>query len=153
MSRTPHTDDGHPVKAAKGRPPKPAMTDAEFEAVKGLLSLPRGTHGSSLDRAALEISLMRGYHQVNDPRTRKSREVSGRWVGLQLAKRGIPGKRGLREKFGANSRKHEVGTNSQAPYDTGTRTVHKSPPVDERPSEPASQPFTLGVESERKGVA
>lgn len=124
---SPHGDDGLPVRAARGRPGKPPLTDEEFEAVKGILTLPRGTHGSSLDRAALEISLMRGLHKASDPRTRKAREVSARWLTRELAKRGIPGKNGMRAKFGITPKKHQPRRKSNAAVDTGSRVTPESP--------------------------
>lgn len=122
-----HDDDGKKVMAKTGRPPKAPMTETEFQAILPILQLPRQTRGSSLDRAALEISLMRGLHLATDPRTRKNRTVSGRWVGLQLRARGLDGKKGLREKYGTVPKKHQVGRKAENPSHTDSRVGYVVP--------------------------
>jgi hypothetical protein len=101
--RTAHTDDGVPIRATNGRPPKPSLSPDEWAKVIEIMTAGVGVHGSSLERAALEVSLMRGAHSVTDKRTQKKRQVSGAWILRQLRLHGIDGKKDLIQK-------HATGT-------------------------------------------
>lgn len=155
MSKTPHNDDGKPIYATRGRPPKPPMSEPEFARVLEILSLPRRARGSSLEAAALEVSLMRGCHTVTDKRSQKSRTVSGKWILTQLTKRGITGKKALHEKMQLGSLDPHLMQNSSHTPPTGTRlglptTVQESPVIVERSSEPGQPTVRNVVESEPK---
>lgn len=150
MSCSPHTDDGVPVGKKRGRPGKPDMTDEEFAAVAPILALPNHAKSSSVERAALEVGLMRGMHLVSDPRSQKHRRVSGKWIQNQLRKRGIAGKKGLQAKIADGSLQVVPRTNSVVANDTGSRTIRAPTrvgiasdffggPVKDAPAAPANQ--------------
>jgi DNA invertase Pin-like site-specific DNA recombinase len=65
-----------------GRPPKPPLTDDEFQTVLELL---RGGTGWRL--CAIEVSRLRDAHAVSDAKAARDRKVSARWVKDQVATR------------------------------------------------------------------
>lgn len=65
-----------------GREPKPDLTDQEAAVVYAMKKAGKG------DRlCALEISRLRGAHEVADPKAARKRRVSKAWIADQLAKR------------------------------------------------------------------
>lgn len=67
-------------RPGSGRPPKPALTQLEFEAIKELRGRGKGKHGTSWVAAAHLISKLRGAHDAIDPRTIANRKVSSAWA-------------------------------------------------------------------------
>lgn len=65
-----------------GRPPKPDLDPAEFQAAIAAM-----TAGGGYRKAALAVSSMRGAADVSDAKARRARMVSASWVADQLAKR------------------------------------------------------------------
>lgn len=106
-----------------GRPRKGDLTDEEWQAVQEILLQPVRIHGSSLQRAALEVGLMRGMHEVSDPRSRERRKVSAAWVQDQLKLRGYASKKDLRQKLGTRPLNGKYARKLREAYDTGPRTI------------------------------
>lgn len=69
-----------------GRKPKPDLTEEEFQAVIRLMSRGGSVIGG-LRIASLEVSRLRGAHEVADAKARRDRMVSKNWIADQLNKR------------------------------------------------------------------
>src|SRR5688572_21239185 len=95
-----------------GRPSKGDLTDLELATILPILAKPRKARGGSLEAAANAISAMRGAHTALSPATVEARTVSARWVSHQLAKRGIPGKKGIQAKVAHDALAGGSGQNS-----------------------------------------
>jgi hypothetical protein len=127
---TPRNDDGAIIRSKMGRPGKGDLTDAELAAITPILAKPRKAHGGSLEAAAKVIGGMRGADVALSPKTIQARQVSARWVSHQLAKRGIPGKKGIQAKVAGDPFWPLSGQNSNGADYTGPRMGYAAPPVD-----------------------
>lgn len=154
----PYTDDGTPVKSLRGRPGKPPLTQEELARVLEIAGLGQHVKGSSMERAATEVSLMRGMHLTPDARIRKDRQVSGFWVRKQLRRLGIDPRKTVPkademassiQSYTASAKHGRLNQRPMAESGSRIAPVQQQEEIPERLSDAGTQPITPKVESER----